>query len=157
MGKAVGLVAGVMLAAAGTWFLGMRTGWRPVVDLQRRINRDLLNPRMVDRSPDAGGPSAIIHHTGRRSGTPYRTPVGAARTEDGFVVATVYGPGSDWIRNVLAEGPARVEAAGGVHEVVDAELVGLDDVAGYFTPAEQRAHRVFGVRQAVRLRTAAAD
>ncbi len=153
MSKALGLVGGALLAALGTWFIGMRTGWRPVVNLQRRINRDVLNPRMMDRGAAGGGPSAIIHHTGRRSGNEYRTPVGAAQTEDGFVVATVYGPDSDWIRNVLAAGPARVEAAGGTHEVLQAALVDLHDVAEYFSPAEQRAHRVFGVRQAVRLRT----
>ena len=45
-------------------------------------------------------------HRGRRSGRSYRTPVNIFATPDGYVIALPYGPGSDWVRNVLAAGEA---------------------------------------------------
>ena len=56
----------------------------------------------------------VVDHTGRRSGRPYRTPVNAYRHGDGFVLALTYGPGSDWVRNVLAAGGCRLEHKGKV-------------------------------------------
>src|SRR5215207_6831672 len=47
---------------------------------------------------------AVVLHTGRRSGRPYRTPVNAFRAPDGYVIALTYGPDSDWPKNVLAAG-----------------------------------------------------
>lgn len=151
MGKVVALAVGALAAAVGTWFLGMRNGWRPVVDLQRRINRDALNPRQLARIGQPGGPTAVVHHTGRRSGKPYATPVDAAVTEDGFVIASVYGTQSDWIRNVLAGGPTSVEMAGVSKAVGSARVVPIEEVQGYFPPADQRGHRIFGVHEALRL------
>lgn len=52
---------------------------------------------------------AIVHHTGRRSGNAYHTPVNAFRTEDGYRIALTYGSGSDWVRNVLAAGGCEIE------------------------------------------------
>jgi deazaflavin-dependent oxidoreductase (nitroreductase family) len=154
MGKLATLLFGTLAAVLAAWFIGMRNGWRPVVDLQRRVNRDVLNPRMARRVGQAGGPTAVIHHTGRRSAKSYRTPVDAVPTPDGFAVASVYGVGSDWIRNVLAGGPTSVESAGGMFEVVRAEAVPLAAVEGYFSASERRSFGLFGVKEAVVLFTA---
>jgi deazaflavin-dependent oxidoreductase (nitroreductase family) len=153
MGKLATLLFGTLAAALAAWFIGMRNGWRPVVDLQRRVNRDVLNPRMARRVGEAGGPTAVIHHTGRRSAEAYRTPVDAVPTPDGFAVASVYGVGSDWIRNVLAGGPTSVESADGMIEIVRAELVPLAAVEGYFSAANRRSFGLFGVKEAVLLFT----
>lgn len=138
-----------MTAGALTWFIGMRTGWRPVLDLQRRINRDYLNPRTLRQDRES---TAVVHHTGRSSGREYRTPVGAAATADGFAIASVYGTGSDWIRNVIAGGPTQIEVRGSIYPVLGAGIVPIGEVAHCFSPADQRGHRLFGVREAVRLR-----
>lgn len=68
-----------------------------------RFNRRVTNPIL---SRIAGGlPGfAMIEHVGRRSGRRYRTPVLVFGTDEGYLVALTYGPGCDWVRNVLVEG-----------------------------------------------------
>lgn len=46
---------------------------------------------------------SVLHHTGRRSGRAYVTPLSAYPLGDGFVLAVAY-PEVDWCRNVLAAG-----------------------------------------------------
>ncbi|MGC1405580.1 MAG: nitroreductase family deazaflavin-dependent oxidoreductase [Candidatus Dormiibacterota bacterium] len=50
----------------------------------------------------------IVIHTGRRSGKQYRTPINVFPTMDGFRIALTYGSDSQWVRNVIAAGEARL-------------------------------------------------
>jgi deazaflavin-dependent oxidoreductase (nitroreductase family) len=147
------LGAGLLLGLAGGWFLGMRQGWRPVVDLQRKVNRAFFNPRMLELANQPGGPAAIIHHTGRSSGRPYRTPVGAVAIDGGYVVAAVYGPDTDWIRNLLSGGPAQIEVAGHRSDIREARLVPIGEVSEAFSNGDRLAHRLFAIEDAVQLWT----
>jgi hypothetical protein len=75
------------------------------------------------------GPWSLVRRVGRRSGTPYETPVLLRRTEGGFVVELTYGPGVDWYRNITAAGRCTVVHHGREY-AVDAvgpcpEIVGL--------------------------------
>jgi deazaflavin-dependent oxidoreductase (nitroreductase family) len=68
-----------------------------------RFNRTVSNPLLApaaERLPYFG----VLHHRGRSSGRPYRTPVNAFPIPGGFVVALTYGPATDWVRNVLVAG-----------------------------------------------------
>jgi deazaflavin-dependent oxidoreductase (nitroreductase family) len=68
-----------------------------------RINRVVTNPiqrRWAGRIPL----HAIIEHTGRRTGTQYRTPVMAYRRGDRLNIVVGYGLESDWVRNLQAAG-----------------------------------------------------
>lgn len=57
---------------------------------------------------------AVIEHTGRKSGKPYRTPVMAFIDSRSVRVVLNYGTQSDWVRNVRAAGAADVvHRAGG--------------------------------------------
>jgi deazaflavin-dependent oxidoreductase (nitroreductase family) len=47
---------------------------------------------------------AVLHHTGRRSGTAFQTPVVAFRTSDGFVIPLPFGDRTQWAKNLLAAG-----------------------------------------------------
>jgi deazaflavin-dependent oxidoreductase (nitroreductase family) len=47
---------------------------------------------------------SIVKHTGRRSGRHYQNPVSAYPLGDGFVIPVLYGSGSQWVRNVMANG-----------------------------------------------------
>jgi deazaflavin-dependent oxidoreductase (nitroreductase family) len=47
---------------------------------------------------------SIVRHVGRTSGREYRNPVSAYPLADGFVIAILYGPDSQWVRNVMAAG-----------------------------------------------------
>jgi deazaflavin-dependent oxidoreductase (nitroreductase family) len=55
---------------------------------------------------------AIVSHIGRNSGRPYRTPVNAFRTDDGYIIALTYGSESDWVKNVLAAGWCELQTRG---------------------------------------------
>lgn len=69
-----------------------------------RVVTNRISKHVVGWAPGFG----FIVHKGRKSGKEYRTPVNVFRTGDGFVVALTYGPGADWVRNVLAEGGCTV-------------------------------------------------
>lgn len=73
-----------------------------------KINRRLTNPllsRFAGRLPSL----AIVEHRGRRSGRIHRTPVMAFPSNDRFVIALTYGPKTDWVRNIMAEGRCVLE------------------------------------------------
>lgn len=44
----------------------------------------------------------VVLHRGRKSGREYQTPVKIFRHGDGYAITLPYGPGADWVRNVLA-------------------------------------------------------
>jgi deazaflavin-dependent oxidoreductase (nitroreductase family) len=139
-------------ALAAVWVLGMRNKSSPVVAAQRRINRSVFNPRQLESAGTPGAYAALVLHTGRKSGKPYRTPVGVARTGDGLVVALVYGRESDWVRNVLAAGSAVVVHEGHVYNVDDPHIVPMHEVAHYFAKGDRAGFRLLAIREALRLR-----
>lgn len=67
------------------------------------INKRVFNPLELRR-----GSRPVLGHVGRSSGTAYRTPLDAHPVDGGFVFILVYGSRSDWVRNVLAAGEARL-------------------------------------------------
>jgi deazaflavin-dependent oxidoreductase (nitroreductase family) len=76
-----------------------------------RFNRRFTN-RLTSKVAGYLPGFAIVSHVGRRSGRAYRTPVNAFRTDDGYIIALTYGPESDWVKNVLAEGACEVQTRG---------------------------------------------
>jgi deazaflavin-dependent oxidoreductase (nitroreductase family) len=92
-----------------------------------RFNRRVVNPvarRFAGRIP----PFATIEHTGRRSGTAYRTPIMAFRSADGFAIALTYGPATDWVRNVQAAGGCTLEYGRREYRLVEPRLAHKEDV-----------------------------
>jgi hypothetical protein len=71
------------VAAAIAFMLGMRARSRPLLDAVRRFNRAVSNPRQMQSAGTPGAYASVIRHTGRSSGRPYATPVGAVAAEDG--------------------------------------------------------------------------
>lgn len=152
------IVIGVVVALVGlaaTWFAGMRGKWRPVIDFQRRVNRTVFNPMQMRKAGTPGAYAGIIHHVGRRSGTPYATPMVACPTDGGFVIALPYGSRSDWVRNVLAAGKATIDHEGASYDVIDPQVVPIGDAPVEFPESEQRAHRNFAVAECLVVRTVA--
>ena len=66
-----------------------------------------ITSRFADRLPGFG----ILTHVGRKSGKVYRTPVNVFRAPEGFLVALTYGRESEWVKNVVAAGGARLRLA----------------------------------------------
>jgi deazaflavin-dependent oxidoreductase (nitroreductase family) len=77
---------------------------RALARFNRRVSNKILGP-LAHVAP----PFALVEHRGRRSGRHYSTPVWAFRTDRGFVVALTYGGSrTEWVKNVLADGRAKL-------------------------------------------------
>ena len=68
------------------------------------INKRLFNPRALEN-----GRWKVINHVGRSSGRHYRTPLDGYEVDGTYLFILVYGSGSDWVQNVLADGAAILE------------------------------------------------
>lgn len=74
----------------------------PVPAWIAQVNKRIFNPMELRR-----GQRPVLVHTGRTSGTTYRTPLDAHPVEGGYVFFINYGAGkSDWVKNVMASGEA---------------------------------------------------
>jgi deazaflavin-dependent oxidoreductase (nitroreductase family) len=87
-----------------------------------RFNRRFINPAAIRK-----GNWPVLVHTGRRSGATYRTPLDAYPTDGGYVFTVNYGTKSDWPRNVMAAGEARLEIEGTVVELTKPRLVPTEE------------------------------
>jgi deazaflavin-dependent oxidoreductase (nitroreductase family) len=140
-------------AVLGVVFVvGMRRKSPIVLKAVRRSGR-AMKPLILRSAGTASSPTAVVEHVGRTSGRHYETPVVAAPTEGGFVIALPYGPTTDWLKNLLAAGRATIRFGGARYDVEHPELVDLQQVDGRFAQKEQRLHRRFQVRDAVTVHT----
>jgi hypothetical protein len=72
-----------------------------------RINRRVFNPIEIRR-----GVRPVLIHVGRASARTYATPLDAHAVEGGYLFIPMYGPSTDWLRNVLAAGTALLRIKG---------------------------------------------
>ena len=71
----VGLVLAALVIAAGTFVIGMRRKWPAVTGAVIGLSKRFINPGQLRTAGAPGTKTGIVHHRGRRSGTPYATPV----------------------------------------------------------------------------------
>ena len=140
-----------LIAFIGVFLGGMRAKWPPVINAVRRLNQKVLNPRQMDTAGQPGAFAQILRHTGRTSGRTFETPLGIEPTDDGFVIALVYGNDTQWLKNVLAAGRAEVVRDSVTHAVERPEVVPVEAVIGFFKPSDQRLFGLFGVDRCLRL------
>jgi deazaflavin-dependent oxidoreductase (nitroreductase family) len=88
-----------------------------------RVNRRVINPREVRR-----GVRPVLIHVGRSSGKTYRTPLDAHPLPDGYLFIPMYGPRTDWVKNVLVAGEARLSIDGEEIELESPRMVRKEDV-----------------------------
>jgi deazaflavin-dependent oxidoreductase (nitroreductase family) len=112
-----------------------------------QINKRVFNPRAL-----RSGKWQAIHHVGRSSGRPYRTPLEAMRVDDGYIIMLVYGQRSDWVRNVLAAGSARLEIDGETVEVANPEIIAADEAFRRLPPDAKRPPSVLRIGEFLALR-----
>jgi len=91
----------------------------------RRVNRVFTNP-LMGTFAWLVPPLAVVHHVGRKSGKPYRSPVVAFPTAKGFVIPMTYGRDVDWARNLVAAHGGEVERLGRRVAVRNPRIVGGD-------------------------------
>ncbi len=91
----------------------------------RQVNRVFTNP-VLGTVAWLLPPMAVVHHVGRKSGRPLRTPVIAFRNQAGVVIPMTYGRDVDWARNVVRAGRCEVERMGRRIALRNPRIVGLD-------------------------------
>jgi deazaflavin-dependent oxidoreductase (nitroreductase family) len=131
------------------WAWRGRNPW--ALRLIKRFNKYVTNPVML-RFSGRSGPSAVVHHVGRRSGTPYATPVIAHQTHQDVIIPLPYGTDVDWLRNLLAAGQAVVDLQGHSRRVDKPAVVDINDVVDLLPVPMVRTVRFNGAREALRLR-----
>ncbi len=99
-----------------------------------KINKRVFNPRAVEK-----GKYPVVTHVGRVSGSTYRTPLDAFPTDTGYVLVARYGPRSDWVQNVIAEGAATLRVDGVDHELVSPRLLGPEKALEHLSPSDRSA------------------
>lgn len=99
----------------------------------RRVNRVFTNP-LFGTVAWFLPPLAVIHHTGRKSGRVYRTPVLAFPSASGFVIPMTYGRDVDWARNMSAAGGCELERAGRRLRLRNPRIVGFTDAEPHLPP-----------------------
>lgn len=115
----------------------------PIPYAVARLNRVGLNRVTRHVAPWVPGFGVVVHR-GRRSGREYRTPVNVFPHDDRFVFALTYGPGTDWVKNVLAAGGFELLTRG--HRVrLTAPRVYRDEDREGIRPVERRALGLLGV------------
>jgi deazaflavin-dependent oxidoreductase (nitroreductase family) len=148
------LAIGVLLAIAGMVGAVLLSSLTPRV---LRRNQDWLRRGVFRTYNDINRSSAgtrrslfaLLRHVGRRSGTPYETPLGVIPYGDGFLLPLTYGRECDWCRNVLAAGTCTLAWKGRTYELSRPEIIaGPEAMAAW--PAWQRIPiRGAGVREFV--------
>jgi deazaflavin-dependent oxidoreductase (nitroreductase family) len=88
-----------------------------------QINKRVFNPMEVRR-----GARPVLIHTGRSSGKTYRTPLDTHRLPDGYLFIPLYGPRTDWVKNVLAAQAAQLSIDGHEIELHSPRLVKKKDI-----------------------------
>jgi deazaflavin-dependent oxidoreductase (nitroreductase family) len=145
------VVAG-LLGLGAVFLIGMRRKSPAVLDAVRRFNKSINNPKQMTNAGTPGAYASVIEHTGRTSGTIYRTPVGTESIDGGFLIALPYGTRPDWVKNVLAAGSAIITAEGETVAVDQPEIVATAGVAEHFDGVELRVMGLFNVEQCMQVR-----
>ena len=100
----------------------------------RRVNRVFTNP-VLGTVAWLVPPLAIVHHVGRKSGRPYRSPVVAIGSTRGYVIPMTYGRDVDWARNLVAAGGGELERMGRRMRLTKPRIVGFEKAAPHLPAA----------------------
>ena len=120
-----------------------------------RFNKRVTNRFLEPVARRARG-FAVVHHSGRRSGSAYKTPVNLFELGHSSIVALTYGPTVDWAQNVLAGGGV-VEDRTGSRRIESAEVVDRGTAWPALPIVVRGVLRLLRVRHFMRLELAAVD
>jgi deazaflavin-dependent oxidoreductase (nitroreductase family) len=96
----------------------------------------------------------VLHHTGRRSGRAYATPVVARPVADGFVIPMPFGDETQWARNLLAAGQGVLHWNCAEHPVVEPRVIEWEEARPAFNRLQGAIIGRIGSRRFVRVRRA---
>lgn len=116
-----------------------------------RFNRHVTNP--IQRLWAGWAPSfGILEHVGRKSGTPYRTPLSVFSTDEGVAIMLTYGPDRDWLKNITAAGGAEMRRHGKTLRLTEPRVVPKAEAASHVVGRAQKVFARLPFDQAVLLR-----
>ncbi len=95
---------------------------------------------------------AVVHHIGRTSSRAYTLPVAIGGTDSHLFIPVPFGPGTQWVQNVIAAGGCTVRWKGKEISATEAVLVSQDDAMGAFNRLERPVIRASGLSTFMRLR-----
>jgi deazaflavin-dependent oxidoreductase (nitroreductase family) len=111
-----------------------------------QINKRVFNPRELER-----GVRPVLTHVGRTSGETYRTPLDAHPVDGGYLFILVYGSKSDWVRNVLAAGHARLTIDGEEIDLATPRLVDEGEARQALPDTVKRPPRLLRITEYLRM------
>ncbi|MEV0825766.1 nitroreductase family deazaflavin-dependent oxidoreductase [Nonomuraea rubra] len=114
------------------------------------VNKRVFNPLTLAR-----GKSPVLVHVGRVSGATYSTPLDAHPVEGGYLFVLVYGSRSDWVRNILASGTARLLVDGEEVELTAPRVVGRQEAFQALADDVTRPPKVLRITEFLRMDLAA--
>jgi deazaflavin-dependent oxidoreductase (nitroreductase family) len=120
----------------------------------RFLNKRIFNRVTLKFAGAPYSPISIIRHQGRRSETPYATPVIAQAVDHGFVFALPYGDKVDWYRNVLEAGQGTVVWRGKKYPVERPEPLDFKANASALPIAIRMLVRLVGARHFIQMKSA---
>ena len=94
----------------------------------------------------------VLHHTGRKSGKAYATPLAILATPDGLVLPLPFGERTDWCRNVRASGGGILHWRGADHRVVQPEIIDAAMATPALNAVLRRFVQVLGIKNFLRVR-----
>ena len=121
----------------------------PLPRVVARLNKRFTNRLLEPLARRASG-FAVIHHTGRRSGASYATPINLFVLDDAFIASLTYGPSADWVQNVLAGGGV-IERSGSRRPIESARLIDRSEAWPALPRTVRVVLRLLGVREFLRL------
>lgn len=116
-----------------------------------RANKAGLN-RVVKHVAPWAPTLGLVVHTGRRSGRRYETPVMVFPAQGGFVIALTYGPGTEWVQNVVAAGGCELRTGGRTLHMASPRVY-HDEARAGIRPLERRALKLLGAADFLSLTT----
>lgn len=127
-----------------------RTRWQPGLDALRWYHKNVDSGRVLKTAGKRQQTVAVVHHTGRRSGREYLTPVWAHRVGESFFIGLPYGTDVDWLRNVRAADGCGIEHDGVLHHAVAPVVLPVEH-APVELARTVRMLRLMGVRSLLRV------
>lgn len=115
-------------------------------DTVRSFNKHVLNPVMRTVAGRRHWYAAALHHTGRRTGRAYVTPLLAEPVTDGVIIPLPYGTGVDWLRNLLVAGHGELVLHGHRYALSAPHVIGPDSALPRVRAIRRVVWRRLGVK-----------
>ncbi len=87
------------------------------MNIIRYFNKYFFNRLILKFAGSSFGFFAKVHHTGRKSGKQFQTPIIAVPFEKGFMVALTYGREVDWYKNIQSMSAFDLEWCGNKYKI----------------------------------------